>query len=250
MSASPAPLLRVAGLEAGYVSGRAAISGVDFSAAAGEIVAVLGPNGGGKTTLFRALLGELPEVRGEVETGGPIAYVPQTERARLDYPVSALDVALMGTYASLPWFRPVGRTERDRALAALVRVGLEAQAQSPFGTLSGGQRQRVLIARALAQEAAILLLDEPLSGVDAPSADRVLAILDELRRDGATVLVATHDISQARRFDRVLCLNHAQVAFGAPDEVLSPAILKQTYGAELIVLDGGERAVVVAHHEH
>ena len=213
-------------------------------------MAVLGPNGGGKTTLFRALLGELPEIRGEIETGGSIAYVPQTERARLDYPVSALDVALMGTYATVPWYRPIGSTERERAHAALGRVGLESEAKTPFGALSGGQRQRVLIARALAQQAPILLLDEPLSGVDAPSADRVLAVLDELRGDGATVLVATHDISQARRFERVLCLHGSQIAFGAPAETLTPETLKATYGAELIILDGGERAVVVAHHEH
>jgi manganese/iron transport system ATP-binding protein/manganese/zinc/iron transport system ATP- binding protein len=250
MSAPAQPLLRVAGLDAGYAPGRPAITGIEFTASAGEIIAVLGPNGGGKTTLFRALLGELPESRGTIEAHGSIAYVPQTERARLDYPVSALDVALMGTYSTVPWYRPIGRTERDRAEAALARVGLEAEAQAPFGALSGGQRQRVLIARALAQQASILLLDEPLSGVDAPSADRVLAVLDELRGAGATVLVATHDISQARRFDRVLCLHRAQVAFGAPTETLTPATLKATYGAELIVLDSGEQAVVVAHHEH
>jgi manganese/iron transport system ATP-binding protein/manganese/zinc/iron transport system ATP- binding protein len=250
LSSGPQDLLRVAGLEGGYAPGRDAISGVDFSAAASEIVAVLGPNGGGKTTLFRALLGELPECRGEIETQGSIAYVPQTERARLDYPVNALDVALMGTYADEPWYRRVGHNERDRALAALVRVGLAQRASMPFGALSGGQRQRVLIARALAQNASILLLDEPLSGVDAPSADRILAVLDELRREGSAVLVATHDIAQARRFDHVLCLNGTQVAFGTPAETLVPATLQATYGAELIVLDSGERAVVVAHHEH
>jgi ABC-type Mn2+/Zn2+ transport system ATPase subunit len=247
---SATPILRVAGLEGGYAPGRLAISAVDFSVAPGETVAVLGPNGGGKTTLFRALLGELPDHRGEVETSGGIAYVPQTERARLDYPVSALDVALMGTYAAVPWYRRVGHEEHERAEAALARVGLSDQASSPFGALSGGQRQRVLIARALAQESPILLLDEPLSGVDAPSAERVLNVLAELRREGRVVLVATHDIAQARRFDRVLCLNHAQIAFGSPAETLVPETLQRTYGSELIVLDGGERAVVVAHHEH
>jgi ABC-type Mn2+/Zn2+ transport system ATPase subunit len=247
---SGAPLLRVGGLEGGYAPGRSAISAVDFSVAPGEIVAVLGPNGGGKTTLFRALLGELPERRGTVEATGAVAYVPQTERARLDYPVSALDVALMGTYADVPWYRRVGRKERDLAEAALGRVGLSAEAPTTFGALSGGQRQRVLIARALAQQAPILLLDEPLSGVDIPSAERVLSVLDELRREGRAVLVATHDIAQARRFDRVLCLNHSQIAFGSPAETLVPATLKATYGSELIVLDGGEQAVVVAHHEH
>ncbi len=250
MNTTSQPLLRVVGLEGGYTAGRTAISGVDFTASAGEIVAVLGPNGGGKTTLFRALLGELPVMSGTIEANGSIAYVPQTERARLDYPVSALDVALMGTYAAVPWYRRLGRPERDRATQALARVGLAAEASTPFGALSGGQRQRVLIARALAQEASLLLLDEPLSGVDAPSAERVLAVLDELRGAGATVLVATHDIAQARRFDRVLCLNHAQIAYGAPAETLKPATLQTTYGAELIVLDGGEHAVVVAHHEH
>jgi manganese/iron transport system ATP-binding protein/manganese/zinc/iron transport system ATP- binding protein len=247
---SSAPLLRVVGLDGGYGPGRPAITGVDFAAAGGEIVAVLGPNGGGKTTLFRALLGELPECRGTIEAAAEIAYVPQTERARLDYPVSAADVALMGTYADVPWYRRVGRAERERAHAALERVGLASETSTPFGALSGGQRQRVLIARALAREASILLLDEPLSGVDAPSADRILAVLDDLREQGATVLVATHDISQARRFDKVLCLNRAQVAFGAPAETLAPDTLQATYGEELIVLDGGQRAVVVAHHEH
>jgi len=123
-------------------------------------------------------------------------------------------------------------------------------AGAQFGELSGGQRQRVLIARALAQEAQILLLDEPLSGVDRPSGERILALLDELRDDGRTVLVSTHDIEQARRFDLVLCVHGEQVAFGPPADVLTPEILQRTYGGELIVLDGGERAVVVQHHHH
>lgn len=245
----PQPI-RVEGLEGGYAAGTPSIRGVELSVAAGELVAVLGPNGGGKTTLFRALLGELPHRRGEVAISGGVAYVPQTERSRLDFPVSALDVVLMGTYSRLPWYRRVGPAEREAAIGALERVGLAEQAGDPYGALSGGQRQRVLIARALAQQTSILLLDEPLSGVDRPSTERVLTILRELRDEGRAVLVATHDIQQARDFDTVLCLNGVQVAVGPPAATLSPEILERTYGGELVLLDGGERAVVVQHHSH
>jgi ABC-type Mn2+/Zn2+ transport system ATPase subunit len=211
---------------------------------------VLGPNGGGKTTLFRALLGELPRRRGNVELAGPPAYVPQTDEARLDFPVSALDVALMGAYRRTPFYRRLGRAERDAARAALERVGLAELARARFGTLSGGQRQRVLIARALVQDAPVLLLDEPLSGVDAPSAARIEATLRELRDEGKALLVATHDVEQARRFERVLCLHRRQIAFGDPAAVLSASVLQETYGDELVVLEGGGSAVNVGHHDH
>ena len=124
--------------------------------------------------------------------------LPQTERSRLDYPVSALDVAVMGTLSRLPWWRPPGRAERRAALAALDRVGLADRAGVRFGELSGGQRQRVLLARALVQEARLLLLDEPFSGMDAPSAARTLELIDELAADGHALLIATHDVDQAR----------------------------------------------------
>jgi manganese/iron transport system ATP-binding protein/manganese/zinc/iron transport system ATP- binding protein len=245
---SDGPLIRAEGLSGGYSPGSREIEEVDFALARGETLAVLGPNGGGKTTLFRALLGELPHREGRVETPA-IAYVPQTERARLDFPVNALDVALMGTYPTLPWYRRVGREQREAALSALERVGLAASAGTRFGELSGGQRQRVLIARALAQGAEALLLDEPLSGVDRPSAERILAVLDDLRAEGRAIAVSTHDIEQARGFDRVLCLHRRQIYFGGP-EGLTPEILARTYGSELIVLGDGERAVVVQHHDH
>ena len=148
--------------------------------------------------------------------------MPQTERARLDFPVSALDVALMGAYGRTPWFRRLARADRAAARAALARVGLEAEADERFGALSGGQRQRVLIARALVQDAPVLLLDEPLSGVDAPSAARIEALFEELRGEGRVLLVATHDARQARAWQRVLCLNRAQVAFGAPADGPDP----------------------------
>jgi ABC-type Mn2+/Zn2+ transport system ATPase subunit len=243
-------LVRVSGLEAGYATGRSAISGLEFTVAAGEQLAVLGPNGGGKTTLFRALLDELPYRRGEIEVGGEVAYVPQTERSRLDFPIDALGVVLMGTYGSTPWYRRVGAEQRASARAALARVGLADRERTQFGALSGGQRQRVLLARALAREARILLLDEPLSGVDRRSTERLLSVLGELRAEGRAVLLATHDIQQARDSDTVLCINHHQTAFGPPEEALTTDALELTYGGELIVLPDGGRAVVVQHHAH
>jgi manganese/iron transport system ATP-binding protein/manganese/zinc/iron transport system ATP- binding protein len=242
--------VRVAGLSGGYAPGQDALRDVEFAAGPGQIVGVLGPNGGGKTTLFRALLGELPVRRGDVALPGGPAYVPQTERARLDFPVSALDVALMGAYARTPWYRRVARADRERAGAALARVGLAEQEDATFGTLSGGQRQRVLIARALVQDAEVLLLDEPLSGVDGVSAARIEAVFAELRGEGRTLLVATHDVRQAGEWDRVLCLHRRQIDYGAPAAVLSPETLRETYGGELILLPGGVRAIGVGHHAH
>lgn len=245
---SSAPAISVHDLSGGY-GGAPVVSGLDFEIASGAMVAVLGPNGGGKTTLFRALLGELPRRSGTVAVAGPPAYVPQTERYRLDFPVSALDVALMGTYDSAPWYRPLGPEQRRRARAALARVGLAEQAGGRFGSLSGGQRQRVLIARALARDASVILLDEPLSGVDHPSGERILALLRELRDEGRTILVSSHDIEQARGFDAVLCLNGHQVFYGPPGG-MTAAVLRATYGGEIVVLEGGAEAIVVQHHHH
>jgi ABC-type Mn2+/Zn2+ transport system ATPase subunit len=241
--------LAVRDLHGGYVPGEDVLGGVEFTAGPGDVVAVLGPNGGGKTTLFRALLGELPVRRGSVRLPGRPAWVPQTERARLDFPVSALDVALMGAYGRTRWFARVARADREAAARALAHLGLADRAGARFGALSGGQRQRVLIARALVQDAPLLLLDEPLSGVDAVSARRIEAVFAELRAEGRILLVATHDVQQARASSRVLCLHRGQVAFGAPDEALTPAVLRRTYGDELVVV-GAEEAVTVSHHQH
>ena len=238
------------GVTAGY-GGAPALDGVSFAAAPGQSVCVLGPNGGGKTTLFRVLLGELDPHGGRVELSGRPAYMAQTERTRLDFPVTALDVALMGTLAHGRWWLPPRRAEREKARAALARVGLEREAGTRFGELSGGQRQRALLARALVQDARVLLLDEPLSGVDPASATLIAGLFDSLRAEGRTLLVASHDVESARSFDLVLCLNRRQVAFGPPDAALDRATLEATYGHELIVLEGGRlRAVAVQHHEH
>jgi ABC-type Mn2+/Zn2+ transport system ATPase subunit len=235
-------------LSAGYAPGRPVLADVTFEAAAGQSVGVLGPNGGGKTTLFRVLLGELTPERGTVYAGSSVASVPQGDTTRLDFPVSALDVALMGAYGRTPWFRRIARADRDAARKALARVGLEDRARERFGALSGGQRRRVLIARALVHDARVLLLDEPFAGVDRASEERILQVLDELTAEGRTILVATHDIEQARRWDRVLCLNARQVGFGPPTEVLTADVLRETYAAELVML-GGERVVAAPHHD-
>jgi ABC-type Mn2+/Zn2+ transport system ATPase subunit len=235
-------------LSAGY-NGRPAIEHITVDVQPGERVAVLGPNGGGKTTLFRALLGELPPLAGTVDRAVRAGTVPQTERSRLDYPVSALDVALMGTLARLPWWRRPGRADRAAALEALERVGLRERASDGFGELSGGQRQRVLIARALVQDAQLLLLDEPYSGLDTSSAGLLTTLLCELAAAGSGVVVATHDLEQAMGYDRVLCLNRDQVAFGSPTAVLDQPTLERTYGAAIVTLpDGRHRGVLPAHH--
>ena len=240
--------VRVHDLAGGYTA--EVITGVAFDLEPGTICAVLGPNGGGKTTLFRALLGELPLRRGTVRLPARPAYVPQTDRTRLDFPVSALDVVLMGAYGRTPAWRRVARADRDAARATLERVGLGDRARRRFGALSGGQRQRVLIARALLQDSPVILLDEPLSGVDAASATRIEALFGELRDEGRVLLVATHDVEQARRWDRVVCLHGRQIAFGPPDETLTTDVLTRTYGGELVVLPGGERVIAVEHHRH
>jgi manganese/iron transport system ATP-binding protein/manganese/zinc/iron transport system ATP- binding protein len=241
--------IAVDGLSAGY-DGTPVLVDVSFRAAPGQSICVLGPNGGGKTTLFRALLGELEPLTGRIELSGRPAYMAQTERTRLDFPVSALDVAVMGTLAQGRWWLPPRRPERDAALAALERVGLGEQAGVRFGELSGGQRQRALLARALVQEAPVLLLDEPLSGVDPASAALIARVFGELREERRTLLVASHDVESARSFDLVLCLNGRQIAFGEPAAALDRATLQATYGHELIVLEGGQGAVTVQHHAH
>jgi ABC-type Mn2+/Zn2+ transport system ATPase subunit len=232
-------LCEVADLAVGYPGGPIVLEDVSFAVRAGMLVGVLGPNGGGKSTLLRTLLGDLRPRAGRVVTEGRLGFVPQTDRSRLDYPVSARDVALMGSLTGRAWWRPPGRDDRRATADALARVGLTELADEPFGELSGGQRQRVLIARALVQDARLLLLDEPFAGLDLPGSDRLLQVLDDLSDDGCSALVAVHDVDQARRWDRVLCLNRRQVAFGEPATILTSRVLELTYGGA-ITLGGHE----------
>jgi ABC-type Mn2+/Zn2+ transport system ATPase subunit len=239
-------LVDVQGLAAAY-GGPRVLEEVSFTLDAGERIAVLGPNGGGKSTLFRVLLELLPPAAGRVRVEGRCGYVPQTERSRLDYPVTALDVALMGTLTRVSWWRLLGRSERARARRALERVGLGGFEHRSFGVLSGGQRQRILFARALVQEAPVLLLDEPFIGVDRPSEALLERLIAELAAEGRGILISTHDIDQARACDRVLCLNGRQVALGPPAETLTKAVLEATYGETIVALDKAA-AILPAHH--
>jgi ABC-type Mn2+/Zn2+ transport system ATPase subunit len=242
-------LATTSGLAAGY--GREpAIEGVSFEIDAGRRIGLLGPNGGGKTTLLRVLLGELKAMRGTVHVRVRSATVPQTERSRLDFPVSALDVALMGALPRLPWWRRPGHTDRDAALAALQRVGVADRAHHTFGELSGGQRQRVLIARGLVQDARLLLLDEPFAGLDVPAAKGLEALIAELAAEGRGIVIATHDLVQARRWDAVLCLNRRQIAFGKPDEVLDREVLEATYAGAIVEIPGSDHVGVLPAHHH
>lgn len=241
-------LIRAEHLSAGYGT-KVVLREVGFEVSRGRRVAVLGSNGGGKTTLFRVLLGELEPFSGSVSTASRCGVVPQSDRSRLDFPVSAMDVALMGTVSRLPWWRRPGRAERRQARAALDEVGMASLADTTFGDLSGGQRQRVLVARALVQDAEIILLDEPFTGMDTTSAERLETLLEKLAAEGRVLLIATHDLEQARSWDLVLCLNGRQIAYGAPADVLTPQVIAETYGGAVVALEeGGERVIVPPHH--
>jgi ABC-type Mn2+/Zn2+ transport system ATPase subunit len=243
-------LAAVKDLAVGY-GGPPVLTDVSFEVGPGDRVGVLGPNGGGKTTLFRALLGELAPLHGEVVLNARCAIVAQTERSRLDFPVTALDVATMGTVARIPWYRRPGRAEHAAALQALAAVGMEELAERSFGDLSGGQRQRVLIARALVQDAKLLLLDEPFTGLDAVSADRLEQLLADLAAQGHGLLIATHDVEQARSWDLVLCLHRRQIAFGTPEAALTRESLAATYGGAVVTIPStGERVLLPADHHH
>ena len=244
------PLVEVAAATFGY-AGRPVLRDVSFTVEPGSAVAVIGPNGSGKSTLLRALAGELAPLAGTVRTTHRPAYLPQDSRPRSDIPLSAFDVALMGTLARRSLWRPPRRGDRRAAHAALAAVGLAELRDTPFAALSGGQKQRVLLARALAQGSPLLVLDEPFAAVDAAAAGELEELLLSLREQGHGLVVATHDLASARRFDRVLCLNGRQLAFDRPERALTATTLAATFGREALVIEGSGRAVAAAApHRH
>ena len=223
------------------------VRGVTGRLPVGGSLALIGPNGAGKSTLIKAILGLVPVVAGTVEVlgttpqraRGDVAYVPQADVLDRDFPVSVLQVVLMGRYRRIGWVRRPNATHRRVAMDALAEVGLAERAHERFGVLSGGQRQRVLLARAVAQEAKLLLLDEPFNGVDATTTDALLHVLARLRSTGVAVVMSTHDLSVAHlACDDACLLNGDQVAFAAIVEALTADHLKATYGTSALLVDG------------
>lgn len=245
------PILDVHDVTVAYVR-KPVLWDVDLTLHEPVLSAIVGPNGAGKSTLLKAVLGLTPVASGSVQVfGQPVAavrkrigYVPQRESVDWEFPVTVLDVALMGTYGRLGWFRRPGRAELAVAREALERMGLADLSSRQIGQLSGGQQQRVFLARALAQQADLYLMDEPLAGVDAATEAAILQLLRELRAAGKTVLVVHHDLrTVAEHFEHVILLNMRLVASGPVSQVFHEENLRKTYGGRLSILDAAGQAL-------
>ena len=236
---------RLPGLQ-GAAGDRYALRDLSFTVEAGERVAVVGPNGAGKSTLFKAIAGTLKPRAGTINIFGHdpdehicIAYVPQRSQIDWTFPATVEDVVMMGRVGQIGLFRRPGNEDWSIVRQSLKRVHADHLAQNQIGALSGGQQQRVFIARALAQQAELLMLDEPFTGLDAPSYEALFNILDSLHEDGVTIMVATHDLNLAREhFDQVMLLNRQLVAYGPPAGVLTSENLIIAYSGQMHVVAG------------
>lgn len=246
-----APPLEIHDLTVAYHR-KPVLYGIDVTVPAGSLVGVIGPNGAGKSTLIKAVMGLLPVSGGWVKIFGRpyaeqcrrVGYVPQRESVDWDFPVNVMDVVLMGRYGRLRLGQRPTRRDREVARECLEKVGMLPYATRQIGNLSGGQQQRVFLARALAQESDLYLMDEPFVGVDAATEAAIITILRELRERGKTLLVVHHDLPTAREyFDRLLMLNMRLVAFGRTEEVFTPEHLHTTYGGRLNILSDVVQAI-------
>jgi ABC-type Mn2+/Zn2+ transport system ATPase subunit len=230
-----------------YYGDRAALQSVTLTIPHGAQAAIIGPNGAGKSTLFKALVGLVPVRSGEIlieglppsEHRGPVAYVPQREEVDWRFPVTVQDVVSMGRYGRGSWLSKLSAGDRGIVSASMQRLGVADLAKRAIGELSGGQQQRVFLARALAQEPSILLLDEPFTGVDVGTREATFAVLSDLRERGVTVLISTHDLEMAAdRFDLVVLLNGQLVSAGTPHQVFTQENLQEAFGGQMVVVDG------------
>ncbi len=218
--------------------------GVSFALPAGSVTGLIGPNGSGKSTLLKAIAGVLKPVAGRIELDGAdirtqasrIAFVPQREEVNWDFPVTALDVVLMGRYRASGWLRRPGSKDREAASAALTRLGLGGMEGRHISQFSGGQQQRIFLARAIVQDPALVLLDEPFTGIDTGNRAVLHQAIRAFSAAGVTVLMATHDLDEvASTCSHVCCLNRRLVAFGPTAETYTPANLKAAFGGQVAV---------------
>jgi manganese/zinc/iron transport system ATP- binding protein len=256
VQASPVPASSIPALSVQYVSvayhEQPVLWDVSWTSPPAGLIAIVGPNGAGKSTLLKAVLGLVPRLSGEVRIFGQplgparrrVGYLPQRASVDWDFPATALQVAAMGRYPRAGWFRPLPRAEKARARDALAEVGMADFADRQIGQLSGGQQQRVFLARALALEADLYLMDEPFAGVDASTERAIVEVLQRLAQEGRTVIAVHHDLATAPQyFEHVLLLNVRTIAAGPMATVFTPENLARTYGGRLSLL---EQAVAAA----
>ena len=255
---APTPVLEFRGLWTGY-NHHPALEDLNFQVDQGEILGIIGPNGSGKSTLMKTALGLVKPWRGSVSILGRssesqrrrVGYMPQMEDVDWDFPVTVGDVALMGCYSRRGLLRRMTAEDRESADRALDRVGMYPLRHRLIGELSGGQRRRVLLARALANDPVLLLLDEPVAGLDATAQHQFLDAVEELRGEGKTVVLSTHDLSCVSGWcGKALCLNRKLIAFGPPDQILDEKVLSETFGSHLLLIHMDGRAYAYQHHQH
>jgi manganese/zinc/iron transport system ATP- binding protein len=242
----PQSLLSVRDLSLAYDE-QFALQDICFELPAGDMLAIIGPNGAGKSTLLKCIMGLIQARKGsviEVERHR-LGYVPQQQAVDWHFPVSVRDVVMMGLTRQIGWFRFPQRKHWEQVDTALQRVGMSQFANRQIGELSGGQRQRVFIARALAQNSDILLLDEPFAGIDVSTENDLMNTISNLNRDGITIILTTHDLNMAfKRFKRVMALNRRLVGIGTPEEIYTPETLKALYGGGLATVHEGDDLVL------
>jgi len=238
------PALELHDLTVSYAK-KPVLYGVDVQVPQGALVGIIGPNGAGKSTMIRAIMGLTPASSGWVQIFGEsfeknrhrVGYVPQREQVDWDFPVNVMDVVLMGRYGRRGWLRRVTREDKKIAEESLDKVGMLPFRNRQIANLSGGQQQRVFLARALAQQSDLYLMDEPFAGVDATTERAIVTLLQELQSQGKTILVVHHDLTTAKEyFDHLLLLNMRLVAFGKTQDVFTVEQLQKTYGGRLTIL--------------
>ncbi|MEK4298980.1 metal ABC transporter ATP-binding protein [Oceanobacillus sp. FSL W8-0428] len=252
MSKVVSSVINVDDLSASYQKNKV-LNDVGFEVKEGTITAIVGPNGAGKSTLIKTMLGLHPKLTGKVSFWGSsfktakkkIGYVPQRGSVDWDFPTDALDVVTMGLYGKIGWFRIPSKKDKEKAMNALKKMGMEAYAHRQISQLSGGQQQRVFLARALAQDAELYFMDEPLAGVDASTEKAIMTILKELKSNGKTVLVVHHDLQTVPEyFDHVLFLNKTVYAYGETEEVFTKDNIATTYGGDMQWVGKGDQYVI------